>query len=475
MGNTDFDEKINAVSAKIIDTSRNVIFLNLRYFTKSVNMLVPAVYKGSYATDGKRLFYDPSYLIQRYKTAERLPVHDILHLVLHCVFRHWFINAGMDKKRWDAACDIAVESLIAELDGSFFANEKQNEKNAVIYKLSAFMHPLTAEKVYAYLKNVDDAAVDEYSDIFSTDDHKSWYKPEKREYEPEEKQDTIGLPSKKGGKADDEEDAKDGFENGFKEKDGIRAKQEALKQLEKLWRETAKQILTELDIFQKKAGDRSDNMIQALEEVNRERYDYTAFLRKFAVMGETMRLDSENFDINFYSYGMSLYGNTALIEPLEYKEEKRIRDFVIALDTSGSVSGAAVQSFVQKTYNILCSENSFFKKVNIHIIQCDTQIRETVKITCRSEFEDYFNNMEVHGLGGTDFRPVFDYVNELIAEKEFDNLKGLIYFTDGFGEFPAKKPAYETAFVFMQNGFGAARPPEVPPWAIKVVLEEGDI
>ena len=48
--------------------------------------------------------------------------------------------------------------------------------------------------------------------------------------------------------------------------------------------------------------------------------------------------------------------------------------------------------------------------------------------------------MQIRGLGGTDFRPVFEYVEQLRKDKEFINLKGLIYFTDGCGEFPAKKP-----------------------------------
>ena len=48
--------------------------------------------------------------------------------------------------------------------------------------------------------------------------------------------------------------------------------------------------------------------------------------------------------------------------------------------------------------------------------------------------------MKIKGLGGTDFRPVFNLVDKLILDKEFTNLKGLIYFTDGYGDFPAQKP-----------------------------------
>ena len=95
-----------------------------------------------------------------------------------------------------------------------------------------------------------------------------------------------------------------------------------------------------------------------------------------------------------------------LIEPLEYKEVKKIKDFVIAIDTSGSTSGELVQKFVQKTYNVLKSTESFFSKINLHILQCDADIQEDVKITTQQEFDAYLKHMQLHGLGGTDFRPV---------------------------------------------------------------------
>ncbi len=103
---------------------------------------------------------------------------------------------------------------------------------------------------------------------------------------------------------------------------------------------------------------------------------------------------------------------------------------MIAIDTSGSVEGELVQKFVQKTYNILKSTESFFSKINLHIIQCDADIQQDVKITNQDEFDEYLKSMKIHGLGGTDFRPVFQYVDKLIEQKEFTNLKGLIYFTD---------------------------------------------
>ena len=161
-----------------------------------------------------------------------------------------------------------------------------------------------------------------------------------------------------------------------------------------------------------------------------------------------------------------------LIEPLEYKEVNAIREFVIVIDTSGSTSGALVQNFVQKTYNILKSTESFFSKINLHIIQCDAAIQEDAKITCQAEFDAYLKTMQIHGLGGTDFRPAFEYVAQLQRKKEFQNLKGLIYFTDGCGIFPKKKPDFDSAFVFVSDEYDT---PAIPPWAIKLVLPPDDL
>ena len=110
--------------------------------------------------------------------------------------------------------------------------------------------------------------------------------------------------------------------------------------------------------------------------------------------------------------------------------------------------------------------------MNIHIIQCDAEIQEDAVITSRDEFEAYLKSMKILGLGGTDFRPVFRYVDQLIEEKKFRNLKGMIYFTDGYGTFPEYKPPYKTAFLFVEEGYEI---PEVPPWAIRLVLQHEDM
>ena len=92
------------------------------------------------------------------------------------------------------------------------------------------------------------------------------------------------------------------------------------------------------------------------------------------------------------------------------------------------------------------------------------------KITCEEELKSYMEKLELKGEGGTDFRPAFAYVDEMIRQHAFEHLRGMIYFTDGRGIYPAKRPVYETAFVFMEEEYEDV---DVPPWAIKIILEEG--
>lgn len=86
---------------------------------------------------------------------------------------------------------------------------------------------------------------------------------------------------------------------------------------------------------------------------------------------------------------------------------------------------------MQKTYNILLQQENYFTKINLHLILCDAAVQADIKIAKREELEKAIMNLEIKGGGGTDFRPVFRHVDRLIQDKEFTNLKGVLYFTDG--------------------------------------------
>ncbi len=235
----------------------------------------------------------------------------------------------------------------------------------------------------------------------------------------------------------------------------------------------SERMQTDLETFSKKKGDQAGDLLQSLRAVNREKTGYAAFLRKFAVQCEVMKLSPDEFDYIFYTYGLTMYKDVPLIESLEYWDDKRIRDFVIVIDTSGSLQGEIVQQFLQKTYNILKQEENFARRFNLHIIQCDAEVQEDVVIRTQDEFDSYIRTMKIRGLGGTDFRPAFAYVEKLRREKAFRHLNGLLYFTDGYGTYSAKPTEYKTAFVFLAEELYDTS--QVPPWAIRVILDKDGI
>ncbi len=439
------DERMEAVAREIFTQIQTSIVMRMRFLDMAVFRLKTIPVEHPLCTDGDNLYYDPVTLLKDYRRESNAVTRDYMHVMMHCIFRHPFVNPLIDQELWDLSCDIAVEALISGLNQPTFSVAKEVERLKVITQLQNEVKTMTAEKLYHYFQ--DNPPKEEWAALFHADDHEIWYNHIAQ----------ASLQGKSTG----------GSEGTVLTPAGVMSVN-----LAEEWRDISEHVQMDLESFAKQQGLFAGNMEQMLAELNREKYDYVAFLKKFAVLGEAMKINDDEFDYIFYTYGLKLFKNMPLIEPPEYKEVKRIRDFVIAIDTSGSTSGELVQRFLNKTYNILASTESFFTKMNVFIIQCDAEIQEAVRITKREEFEEYIKTMKILGLGGTDFRPVFSYVDQLRREQTFTNLKGLIYFTDGFGTFPAQKPDYQTAFVYIRDEFNN---PEVPLWVIKLVLEKDDI
>lgn len=449
-------QKWEQLAKDVLLLSRNTLLVNLRFLDAALSQfeLVP-IRESTLLTDGRQIFYNPRHVLECYRAGKEIPVRDYLHLVMHCVFRHMYMDPTLNRPYWDLACDIAVENMITELGLKAVTAPREREQAQYIRAIRQELKHVTAEKIYSWLRQSypDPVRIAKIRGLFYGDNHEIWYMTAEE------------IRVRFGGSGDGRGD---GTEEG--ERQGQAPGSRGL--MAQVWQNIAQRMQVDLETFGRQRGMRPGSLTQNLAAVNREKYDYTAFLKKFAVMGEAMKINDDEFDYIFYTYGLQLYEKMPLIEPLEYKEVKAIREFVIAIDTSGSTSGELVQKFVQKTYNILKSTESFFTKINLHIVQCDAAIQEDKKITCQEDFDEYLKTMKIHGLGGTDFRPVFEYVERLRAAKEFTNLKGLIYFTDGFGEFPARKPDYDTAFVFIDDEYNN---PDVPPWAIKLVLQKDEI
>lgn len=422
-------KEIEALAGELLGLARDTITVRFRFFDSAIARLkTELVYgMGGVYIDSSIMYFDPAFLLREYMSESGVAVRCYLHMLLHCIFFHQFQYNRLEEDYWNLACDIAVESIILDMGFSSAALTRDARAEDALFRLKKRVPVLTAEKIYRefLINSPSDDFMKEYTSLFMVDRHDAW----------------RGKPA------------------------------EEIMLTEEEWRKISKRIQTELKAFSKNQT-ASELLEKNLVEATREKYDYKALLERFTVMGEEISVNDDEFDYIYYTYGLSLYGNMPLIEPLEYKETKKVREFVIAIDTSASCRGEIVKAFMQKTYEILKGTENFFSKINVHIVQCDSMIQEDTKITCEEDFLKFIKEGEIKGFGSTDFRPVFHYVDELKQKGEFENLKGLIYFTDGYGIYPERMPEYDVIFAFLNED--ETRTP-VPGWAIKVVLEQEEL
>lgn len=447
-------ERLEQLGSQILITSRNGIYLSMRFFE-------PALFRFSYelslstqmlGTDGEKFYYNPKYLLELYDKSPVAVNRAYLHTLLHCLFRHLFKDklqkSGEDEaykqdySNWDLACDIAIESVIDSLEEvSCVLVEVSAYREEIYRRLKSKLSVLTAEGIYLELgTKVFQEEYEQLKREFQVDDHNFWEAQQK---------------------------------DGKNEKQKKNQKEQNQK-LKIIWEKIAKKTQTAMETYYRQAGDCAGNLSAMLKIKNRQTYDYKQFLQQFVVEKEEICLDLDSFDYIPYCFGLSGYGKDReiqipLIEPLEYKEHYGIDEFAIAIDTSGSVSKEQVEEFLAETIQVLQSEKTFFRKVTICILQCDAKLQKKFMIRSKEDWQLFMdrNIIEVSGFGGTDFRPVFSYLEELLEKGEFTRLRGLLYFTDGFGIYPEQVPSFETAFILPADKWTE---PPVPPWAIKLFL-----
>lgn len=413
---------------RILQNSRNELYLNMRYLDLSLSSLgfeMDPACRGL-GTDGFVIYYHGEYLCDLYRRGRVLVNRAYLHMVLHCLFCHMDTMGRRDGRMWNLACDIAAESVIDGLYLKCVHIQTPPFRMDWYGRLRQRLQVLNAEGVYKALEEMKltERQLERLEAEFLVDDHQYWQLPP------------------------------DAPKTGV-----VRQNQ---------WSNNREKLQTEMETMGNRQDEDTKSLLEQVQVENRSRYDYRRFLQKFSVLREEMLVDEDSFDYVFYTYGLSLYGNMPLVEPLESKEVSRIEDFVLVIDTSMSCSGDLVRRFLEETYSVLCQSDSYFKKTNIHIIQCDDQVQQDRRITCRQEMEAYMQEFSIIGQGGTDFRPAFEYVNQMLGRGEFHRLKGLLYFTDGEGIYPVKRPVYDTAFVFVKEQYTDI---SVPAWAMKVILE----
>ncbi|MEE3468662.1 MAG: VWA-like domain-containing protein [Eubacterium sp.] len=410
---------------KVLRLTRDELITELPFLSGALSELVYQTDRRltTSATDGEKLYFQPEQQLRLFEDNPKYLSRLYLHSIFHCLFSHLWLRGDRNEALWGVACDIAVEHTIDRMEKGALKRALSLIRQQVYRDFEETDRPMAAAGIYRYLRELPTERVEAIAREFFADDHVFW---------PQEKK---------------------------------LSEQQLL--LQKKWQDKGRQA----ERRKKQQGDDPDEGAQSMSlqlRAAKSGRTYRHFLQDFMVMREELSIDPDEFDLGLYSYGLRIYKNMPLIEPLESKEDNRVRDFVVAVDTSYSTSGEPVRKFLRETFQLLTEQNNFFRSSKIHLIQADEKVQSDTVITSLEQIENLFDDFELKGGGNTDFRPVFQYVNNLLEEGEFSQLCGLLYFTDGRGIYPQKQPKYKTAFLYVEPYETDA----VPPWAIHYMLPE---
>ena len=101
------------------------------------------------ATDAKSLYFNGTWLAQQLERGRPRVNRAYLHSVFHCLLRHPAKTRGRDRDLWDLACDVAVDSILDNLDYRCLQADKPSVRRHNLYRsLRAEMPVLTAEAVH---------------------------------------------------------------------------------------------------------------------------------------------------------------------------------------------------------------------------------------------------------------------------------------------------------------------------------------
>lgn len=424
-----------ALAKDVLALSRDSLLANIRFANRPLAQLPARIQTDRVGcmTDGREALFSAAFVLDSFNGKRQIVARAWLHMIVHCLLRHPFPAAGVDPLTWSVACDLACGCVLRELECDAIRFE-DSERDALLDIWVPRAKQPTASAFYALLK-AEGLSQEELANIeivIGMDSHELWF------------------------------DTPEGVE----EAESLEQQQEARQHLEKRWEEVAS--ATEMDI-QRDASNASCALAEQLRGVHASTMSLDELLRIYAAPREVMSASDDEFDYIYYTYGLRDLGGIALVEPLEYSESPRLRDFCIAIDTSGSCSGPLVRSFVAKVCGMLLGSDSIGEQTRIWLVQCDCQVQDVQQLCGGKDIAALLANLELKGFGGTDFGPVFSWMDNKLDCKEVGEWEALVYFTDGQGVFPDEAPPYDTAFVFVDD-VGSC-----PAWATKVLVYSDEL
>lgn len=481
---------LDRMGKQILNQSRTELLLAMRFMARPLNSLSYEMDLRTQrvGTDGERIRFNPEFLLHLFIESPQKLNRLYLHLLLHCLFRHLYSGDGREAALWNLACDIHAESVLDSMDYALIHRPPGAFRQQSYETLTARCRVLTAERLYRHFLSAPPEAAELYAlqQEFTKDDHQFWVLP--GEQGEQELPEGAASPQDSAGGVDEEDKSRDapqqegrdggggdvteepGEEEKGKEGEGGEAARARTRRREReeQWREDGERLKSELRTLGPEAGTELGSLQWQLELQYKRYPDFRDFLKYLMVEREELRIDPDSFDYAYYYYGMTIYGNMPLIEENEYRDARKIEKLVLAIDTSASCKDILVQKFLNQAAGILSDRDGFFRRVEVHILECDDRIRQDIVLHDVAELEHYSRGFSLRGGYGTDFRPVFSEVERRMRDGGLSGLRGLLYFTDGYGSYPQRPTPYRTAFVFPKDEDYSDE--DAPDWALRLYL-----
>lgn len=337
-------------------------------------------------TDARKLYYNPGYIGSL--TLEQTQFM-LAHDALHCALSHFARRQHRVKHRWDLACDYAINPLLIE-DGL---------KPPYDAQIMDEFKGMTAEEIYPMLKDnentetLDQHLYDQNSEGGESDDQSE------EQQETPKQQSAPNQPSDKdepGGKPPP-------------------LSQEERQNLQVQWQQrlagAAQQAM--------QAGKLSGSLRAIIEHLLQPQLPWRMLLARYLSLSAR--------DDYSYMRPSRRSSSDALFPALHSAQV----DLAVAVDTSGSVHEGEISEFL--------AEVSAIKgqiRARIALLACDSQLAEGMPLTFEA-WEDLDLPIQLGGGGGTDFRPVFEWM-----DKQQPRPQTLVYFTDAQGRFPELEPDF---------------------------------
>ena len=301
----------------------------------------------------------------------------LLHEVLHAALLHIPRRNARDKQRWNIAADIVINGMILK-------QGMQLPKGGMV---NHDMENFSSEEVYELLE---------------------------RSAEPQPSLQFGDLLEGEPGEGEGDGQGKDG--------EGPLG-QDRSAQLEGHWRNAMQQARVVEQSFM--PGAMPAGLERELRNLDAAQLDWRSYLWRYLVRTPT---DFADFDRRFV--GRGLY--------LETLSGENVR-VAVAVDTSGSIANAQIQTFVSEVQGILQA----YPHLRCDLYYADAELHGPFELAPSGPIPTPI------GGGGTDFKPFFARVGD-----DQDPLAPnvCIYLTDGYGDFPALPPTIPTLWVVTPGG-----------------------